>query len=80
MTTPASLLYEAAQLITKAMNRLDIEELPQCCECGRKSYRNFTHAKLYQQLEKQPRKLRRIADELKSVDAATVAAIGESHV
>lgn len=58
-------LRRAAALIEEALPALNTSATP-CGTCGRKHFENFEHAKLHEQLEDLPAKLRRVADRIPS--------------
>lgn len=61
--TAQETLRDAAKSIESALAQLDTHSTD-CQTCGRKHFRNLTHARAYEQLADLPEKLRRAADKV----------------
>jgi DNA repair exonuclease SbcCD ATPase subunit len=66
--TAQELLREAARAIDAALRKLDMHSAD-CPTCGRKHFRNLTHARTHEQLVDLPEKLRRAAEKVEQSSA-----------
>ena len=68
--TPTMLLRSAAQMVDRALGQLDTEH-ERCAGCGARKFRKFDEAKVYEQLNSVPERLRTAATRLAGTASET---------